>query len=487
MDSPYGLAFGLGQVGAGAMNGLVAASQENRARAVQDRSFNLQQAQDAREQGLYGMRQQDWDRQRAIQDAELRASLLRPNVSTNPITSSIPDVNIPDGHPDSQVKHAIGTAEIPSGAIAPASMPSVGLIPSAPSKGSAAVDTAIRTGKANTLANPDSLLASANASLAQANAYNQQIHDEFAKSGMDQNTTQGQIYMQALEKHLGAYRDASYNQALQLRQQADQAKVMTYGQRASNFLLKGDVEKAAPYLHAMGADPSLFEGMTKKGDFYVLQGGSRFTADALEAMANPNVSQDERMKAMAHVTDAVIKEQEALSHVRAAYASAGKEPTWNSEKRIAELTRIPNRSAADNAELEQLTNMRRDNGLVSDKQTQSKIAGYQRTVVQLQAQLIKAKDAESRAQIQGQIASGVKMLNELGDFSLGAATVVPETTIHHWYKPNEKVPEHFGVTAISPTQHGASGGWEPTQVGLTPQPPSKPTTPVPNPKAAALY
>ena len=437
----YGFGAALAQMGNGALLGIRQADTENRQRALQDRAFGLQQAQDDRAQGYYDQQTQDHARALAAQMQVLKVAGLDDTSRTfAPAAYSVPDVSLPEGHRDSPTPAGLAPPrgiEDASGGVAnpapPAAAPKGG-------KGSGSgnpnpqVALAERTGKANALPDPDGYLASANQAISQAEACHNRIAAEMTKSGLDPNSYEGLTFKANLEKRFGSQRDALLGQASQLKQAADTAKSLRYAEVASTHILRGDIQSATPYLHTIGRDDmaQLVSGghWNEAGDKFMLAGSGKnwLSREALVAATNPESTLPQRLDAFKRMDETVQKEAENQARIRAAQISAGAAHYDPKMAAINELQQIDQKRAALEAKglkLDAPTEYRAQNLLdaygINDARAKTQNADTNAEKVggaKDAAKLKRLYASFAKADDNGKLAI-VKELNDMGDFGLG--------------------------------------------------------------------
>lgn len=360
MKSPFGLAYGLGQMGAGVTQGLVLADHENRARLLQDRAYGLQQAQGAREQSFSDQRTSDWERNRMLQDQGIQVSALPTPMVFGPMSFTVPEPELPEGHPDAmpqdESKSAMPAVDGPTtGLVAlrhpartaaptPAQGAVAGLTVRPPMRGDERIREKERTGKANSGPTPDELLASANAAMASAKANHDRIEQEMQKSGLNPSSAEGMSYRAALERRFGTARDAYLQQASKLRDDADMARYKDFGRKGFFYLKSKGLEAASPYLRAVGIDPSTITvKKNKAGDPEIWLGDTHLTDEVLRALTDPGSwSPEMEQEAWKHLGEIRKSEMEAQARIREASIRAAGErydPVLARMEKIAELDR----------------------------------------------------------------------------------------------------------------------------------------------------
>ena len=487
MNSPFGIGTGIASMAGGVTQGLVEAERENRLWDTQDRAYGIQQADQAIRQKTFEQQVEDRDRARKAYLADLYAQTVNPTQGAASVPSDLPPIDLPEGHPD--LPPDAGTTGAgpvnPVGIVPPVSVagPAFGKS-TEPVKG---LGLAQATGKTNNIGNYDVMRKQSQGLLQQANDINATIHGELDKSGLDPASEEWQLKKVALERHLGPKRDAAFKAGTDLAHAADSAEVSHNGQQFVTYLegaraaiKAGDTAKfnhyvalAEPYAKAFSPDAQA-AGLYRDPAF--LKG---LSSERLTAMFDPSSSLPERLSAMknqdAYDQESVQKELDRQSREREArtHAAAAARP-WNTEERIAELSRIPptQQTPDQKSELAALVNLKRSNalaqGLADDKGLQSVRAD----VIKLQAigQNPMASE-DDKAQAQAQRMSLIQQLNAQGDYSMGIAQYVPGQAGKHFW--NGDTPGQWTTTppaqGLTPPVLGTGG--------------SGVTAPTPNPVA----
>jgi len=324
MEAPYGPAFGIAQAANGALQGIVQANMINRQREVQDREFGLQEKRDARDQGLFDARMEEYRRTRQQEESDLLARTRDRKQAHAVVQIKTPDAVLPPDHPDA-------TPDIPEELEAPVSqkdaMPLGGLTPARAPRGGgsspvagisqggktgqAQIAIAQNTGKANAIQNHETLAQKANTYYKQANDLNEFIHAEVDKLGLDPNSREWRVAQDSFQRTYGPRVEALAQAGAQAAQEAEMAKRMNYGRSMSNYMLaardaieRGDkagfgkyASLASPYLEAL--DPEGFKSGIHLDPAYI----KSLTPEVVDAIFKPSTSEKDRLDALRRMSE----------------------------------------------------------------------------------------------------------------------------------------------------------------------------------------